>query len=136
MSQHEPWFTKFKPYRGDLNHQPVQIDEYLPAGKSVVLGMQHAFAMFGATVLAPMLMGFDPNLTILITGFGTILFFLLTGGRMPSYLGSSFAFIAAVGIQWCGCQSQYCIGTGWYSGMWSNLCCDWSDRDANRNSMD
>ena len=96
MSQHEPWFTKFKPYRGDLNHQPVQIDEYLPAGKSVVLGMQHAFAMFGATVLAPMLMGFDPNLTILITGFGTILFFLLTGGRMPSYLGSSFAFIAAV----------------------------------------
>jgi pyrimidine utilization transport protein G len=74
----------------------VQIDEYLPAGKSIVLGLQHAFAMFGATVLAPLLMGFDPNLTIFITGIGTILFFLMTGGRMPSYLGSSFAFIGAV----------------------------------------
>jgi uracil-xanthine permease len=52
--------------------------------------------MFGATVLAPLLMGFDPNLTIFITGIGTILFFLMTGGRMPSYLGSSFAFIGAV----------------------------------------
>ncbi|UYF71666.1 pyrimidine utilization transport protein G [Acinetobacter ursingii] len=96
MSSQEPWFVKFKPYQGNLDQNPVQIDEYLPAGKSVVLGLQHAFAMFGATVLAPFLMGFDPNLTIFITGFGTILFFLITGGRLPSYLGSSFAFIAAV----------------------------------------
>lgn len=96
MQTKEPWFPKFKPYQGDLDVTPVQIDEYLPAGKSIVLGLQHAFAMFGATVLAPLLMGFDPNLTILITGIGTILFFLITGGRMPSYLGSSFAFIGAV----------------------------------------
>ncbi|MBJ9986138.1 pyrimidine utilization transport protein G [Acinetobacter sp. S40] len=96
MSSQEPWFVKFKPYQGNLDQNPVQIDEYLPTGKSVVLGLQHAFAMFGATVLAPLLMGFDPNLTIFITGFGTILFFLITGGRLPSYLGSSFAFIAAV----------------------------------------
>ena len=96
MSSQEPWFVKFKPYQGNLDQNPVQIDEYLPAGKSVVLGLQHAFAMFGATVLAPLLMGFDPNLTIFITGFGIILFFLITGGRLPSYLGSSFAFIAAV----------------------------------------
>lgn len=96
MQSKEPWFPKFKPYQGDLDKTPVQIDEYLPAGKSMILGLQHAFAMFGATVLAPLLMGFDPNLTIFITGIGTILFFLMTGGRMPSYLGSSFAFIAAV----------------------------------------
>lgn len=96
MHTKEPWFPKFKPYQGDLDVIPVQIDEYLPAGQSLVLGLQHAFAMFGATVLAPLLMGFDPNLTILITGIGTILFFLITGGRMPSYLGSSFAFIGAV----------------------------------------
>lgn len=95
MQTKESWFTKFKPYRGDLE-TPVQIDEYLPAGKSIVLGLQHAFAMFGATVLAPLLMGFNPSLTIFITGIGTILFFLITGGRMPSYLGSSFAFIGAV----------------------------------------
>lgn len=96
MQTKEPWFPKFKPYQGNLDQTPVQLDEYLPAGKSLILGLQHAFAMFGATVLAPLLMGFDPNLTIFITGFGTILFFLITGGRMPSYLGSSFAFIGAV----------------------------------------
>lgn len=96
MQTKEPWFPKFKPYQGDLDVTPVQVDEYLPAGKSIVLGLQHAFAMFGATVLAPLLMGFDPNLTIFITGVGTILFFLMTGGRMPSYLGSSFAFIGAI----------------------------------------
>ncbi len=96
MSDKEAWFTRFKPYQGDLDTTPVQTDEYLPVGKSMVLGLQHAFAMFGATVLAPLLMGFDPNLTIFITGIGTILFFLITGGRMPSYLGSSFAFIGAV----------------------------------------
>ena len=96
MQEKQSWFPKFKPYQGDLDTTPVQIDEYLPVGRSIVLGLQHAFAMFGATVLAPMLMGFDPNLTIFITGIGTILFFLMTGGRMPSYLGSSFAFIGAV----------------------------------------
>ena len=96
MQEKQSWFPKFKPYQGDLDTTPVQIDEYLPVGRSIVLGLQHAFAMFGATVLAPLLMGFDPNLTIFITGIGTILFFLMTGGRMPSYLGSSFAFIGAV----------------------------------------
>ena len=96
MQTKESWFPKFKPYQGNLDTTPVQTDEYLPAGKSIILGLQHAFAMFGATVLAPLLMGFDPNLTIFITGMGTILFFLMTGGRMPSYLGSSFAFIGAV----------------------------------------
>jgi putative pyrimidine permease RutG len=96
MQTKESWFPKFKPYTGDLDTTPVQTDEYLPVGKSIVLGLQHAFAMFGATVLAPLLMGFDPNLTIFITGIGTILFFLMTGGRLPSYLGSSFAFIGAV----------------------------------------
>ena len=96
MSEKSSWFTKFKPYQGDLDQTPVQVDEYLPMGKSIILGLQHAFAMFGATVLAPLLMGFEPNLTILITGIGTIVFFLMTGGWMPSYLGSSFAFIGAV----------------------------------------
>jgi xanthine/uracil permease len=82
MQKKESWFPKFKPYQGNLDVMPVQVDEYLPAGKSMVLGLQHAFAMFGATVLAPLLMGFDPNLTIFITGIGTILFFLMTGGRI------------------------------------------------------
>jgi putative pyrimidine permease RutG len=92
----EKWFTEFKPYQGDIDQKPVSMNEYLPPGQSIILGLQHTFAMFGATVLAPLLMGFDPSLTILLSGIGTILFFLITGGRVPSYLGASFAFIGAV----------------------------------------
>lgn len=71
-------------------------DERLPWPQTAIMGMQHVIAMFGATVLAPILMGFDPNLAILMSGIGTLIFFLLTGGKVPSYLGSSFAFIGVV----------------------------------------
>ncbi|MES2878392.1 MAG: solute carrier family 23 protein [Pseudomonadota bacterium] len=71
-------------------------DERLPWPQTAVMGMQHVIAMFGATVLAPILMGFDPNLAILMSGIGTLIFFIITGGRVPSYLGSSFAFIGVV----------------------------------------
>jgi len=69
-------------------------DERLPWGQTIAVGVQHIFAMFGATVLAPILMGFDPNTAIFFSGIGTLIFFVLTAGRVPSYLGSSFAFIA------------------------------------------
>ena len=71
-------------------------DERLPWPQTLAMGVQHVVAMFGATVLAPLLMGFDPNVAILMSGFGTLLFFVLVGGRVPSYLGSSFAFIGVV----------------------------------------
>jgi len=71
-------------------------DERLSAAQTLALGAQHVVAMFGATVLAPLLMGFDPNVAILFSGIGTLIFFVLVGGRVPSYLGSSFAFIAVV----------------------------------------
>jgi uracil-xanthine permease len=71
-------------------------DERLPAAQTAALGLQHVVAMFGATVLAPLLMGFDPNVAILFSGIGTLIFFVAVGGRVPSYLGSSFAFIAVV----------------------------------------
>ncbi len=71
-------------------------DERLPWPQTAVMGMQHVIAMFGATVLAPILMGFDPNLAILMSGIGTLVFFVVTGGKVPSYLGSSFAFIGVV----------------------------------------
>ncbi|ALH94192.1 solute carrier family 23 protein [Acinetobacter equi] len=92
----ESWFVKFKPYQGNIDKTPVSMNEYLPPAQTIILGLQHTFAMFGATVLAPLLMGFDPSLTILLSGIGTIIFFLITGGRVPSYLGGSFAFIGAV----------------------------------------
>ncbi|MFN7197931.1 MAG: solute carrier family 23 protein, partial [Hylemonella sp.] len=71
-------------------------DERLPWPQTAVMGVQHVIAMFGATVLAPILMGFDPNIAILMSGIGTLIFFLVTGGKVPSYLGSSFAFIGVV----------------------------------------
>ncbi|WP_038202590.1 solute carrier family 23 protein [Xenophilus azovorans] len=74
----------------------VAPDERLPWPQTAAMGVQHVIAMFGATVLAPILMGFSPNIAILMSGIGTLIFFLVTGGRVPSYLGSSFAFIGVV----------------------------------------
>lgn len=73
-------------------------DERLPWGQTGLMGIQHVVAMFGSTVLAPILMGFDPNLAVLMSGIGTLIFFLITGGKVPSYLGSSFAFIGVVNV--------------------------------------
>lgn len=71
-------------------------DERLPWGAMFPMGLQHLVAMSGSTILGPLLMGFDPNLAILFSGIGTLIFFICTAGRVPSYLGSSFAFIAVV----------------------------------------
>lgn len=71
-------------------------DERLPWGQTVIAGLQHVVAMFGATALAPIIMGFDPNVSILFSGVSTLIFFVVTGGKLPSYLGSSFSFIAVV----------------------------------------
>ena len=71
-------------------------DERLPWPQTAAMGVQHVIAMFGATVLAPILMGFDPNVAILMSGIGTLIFFFIVGGQVPSYLGSSFAFIGVV----------------------------------------
>lgn len=68
--------------------------ERLSWGRTIGIGMQHVIAMFGATLLVPTLTGFPVNTTLLFSGLGTMLFLLITRNRLPSYLGSSFAFIA------------------------------------------
>ena len=65
----------------------------LGVGKTLVLGLQHMFAMFGATVLVPILTGLDVSTTLLFAGLGTLLFHLLTKRKVPAFLGSSFAFL-------------------------------------------
>lgn len=70
--------------------------ERLSWPRTIGLGAQHVVAMFGATFLVPILTGFSPATTLFFSGLGTILFLLLTRNRMPSYLGSSFAFIAPI----------------------------------------
>ena len=91
-------------------------DERLPWPQTAVMGVQHVIAMFGATVLAPILMGFDPNVAILMSGAGTLIFFLVTGGKVPSYLGSSFAFIgvviAATGYAGKGANANIAVALG------------------------
>ncbi|WP_337997671.1 solute carrier family 23 protein [Oleispirillum naphthae] len=101
----EIWFPEWKPTTADR----VAPDERLPWPQTVVAGFQHVVAMFGSTVLAPIIMGFDPNVAVLFSGIGTLLFFLVVGGRVPSYLGSSFSFIAVV------------IAASAYSGSGPNL---------------
>ncbi|SCL30921.1 uracil-xanthine permease family protein [Micromonospora inyonensis] len=74
----------------------VAPDERLSWPRTVGVGVQHVVAMFGATFTVPLITGFPPATTLLFSGLGTLLFLLVTGNRLPSYLGSSFAFIAPV----------------------------------------
>jgi len=75
----------------------VQPEERLTWPRTIGLGGQHVVAMFGATFLVPIITGFPPSTTLFFSGIGTILFLLVTRNRLPSYLGSSFAFLAPVG---------------------------------------
>lgn len=85
-----------RPASALANGAVIAPDERLPWLQTGAMGVQHVIAMFGATVLAPILMGFNPNIAILMSGIGTLIFYLVTGGKVPSYLGSSFAFIGVV----------------------------------------
>ena len=75
------------------NHEPIYDVRTLGAAKTVILGLQHTFAMFGATVLVPILTGLPISTTLLFAGLGTLLFHLVTKGQVPAFLGSSFAFL-------------------------------------------
>ena len=74
----------------------IMPEERLSWGQTIVSSLQHCVAMSGSTIIAPLLMGFDPNIAVLFSGIGTLIFFVIVAGRVPSYLGSSFAFIAVV----------------------------------------
>jgi uracil permease len=79
-----------------MRARTVGITERLPLLQSVPLSLQHLFAMFGATVLVPFLVGLDTSVTLFTSGVGTLVYIAITKGRIPAYLGSSFAFIAAL----------------------------------------
>ena len=74
----------------------IGVEERVPWSQLVPLGLQHLFAMFGATILVPILTGLNPAVALFTSGLGTLTFILVTGGKVPAYLGSSFAFIAPV----------------------------------------
>ncbi|HAL29280.1 MAG TPA: uracil permease [Coriobacteriia bacterium] len=79
-----------------MAQRTIQTDEKLPVLQAIPLALQHLMAMFGATVLVPILTGLDPSLAIMTSGAGTILYLILTRNKIPSYLGSSFAFIGPI----------------------------------------
>lgn len=76
----------------------IQVDEKLPLLQLIPLSIQHVFAMFGASVLVPILFGINSGIVLFMNGVGTLLFILLTKGKAPAFLGSSFAFLAPAGI--------------------------------------
>jgi uracil-xanthine permease len=92
----ESYFPRWRQAPRVVESRVVGPDERLAWPQTIAMGIQHVVAMFGSTVLAPLLMGFDPNLCIFMSGIGTLIFFALVGGRVPSYLGSSFSFIGLV----------------------------------------
>lgn len=80
------------------NKRIIQVDEKVPVKLLIPLSIQHMFAMFGASVLVPFVFGINPAIVLFMNGLGTLLFILITKGRAPAYLGSSFAFLAPAGI--------------------------------------
>lgn len=80
------------------NHRIIQVEEKVPLNLLVPLSIQHMFAMFGASVLVPFMFGINPAVVLFMNGVGTLLFILLTKGKAPAYLGSSFAFLAPAGL--------------------------------------
>ena len=77
----------------EQNNEAIYDAKTLGTGKTLVLGLQHLFAMFGATVLVPVITGLDVSTTLLFAGLGTLLFHFITGMKVPAFLGSSFAFL-------------------------------------------
>ena len=80
------------------SHRIIQVDEKVPLKMLLPLSLQHMFAMFGASVLVPFMFGINPAIVLFMNGVGTLLFMVLTKGKAPAYLGSSFAFLAPAGI--------------------------------------
>ena len=88
----------------------IQVEEKVPGKLLLPLSLQHMFAMFGASVLVPFLFGINPAIVLFMNGIGTLLFILITKGKAPAYLGSSFAFIAPANIVIAKFGYPYALG--------------------------
>ena len=88
----------------------IQVEEKVPIQLLGPLSVQHMFAMFGASVLVPFLFGISPAIVLFMNGIGTLLFILVTKGKAPAYLGSSFAFLAPAGIVIQNWGYEYALG--------------------------
>lgn len=92
------------------NQRIIQVEDKVPFNLLVPLSIQHMFAMFGASVLVPFLFGINPAVVLFMNGVGTLLFMVLTKGKAPAYLGSSFAFIAPAQLVIQEMGYEYALG--------------------------
>ena len=92
------------------NRKIIQVEEKVPPKLLIPLSIQHMFAMFGASVLVPFIFGINPAIVLFMNGVGTLLFILITKGKAPAYLGSSFAFIAPASIVISKFGYEYALG--------------------------
>ncbi len=88
----------------------IQVEEKVPNSLLIPLSLQHTFAMFGASVLVPIIFGIDPGIVLFMNGIGTLLFIVITKGMAPAYLGSSFAFLGPAAIIIGSSGFQYAQG--------------------------
>lgn len=93
-----------------MERRTVQVEEKVLPKLLIPLSIQHMFAMFGASVLVPFLFHINPAIVLLMNGVGTLLFILITKGKAPAYLGSSFAFIAPATLVIDKFGFQYALG--------------------------
>lgn len=93
-----------------MKKKMIQVEEKVPVKLLVPLSIQHMFAMFGASVLVPFLFGINPAIVLLMNGVGTLLFILITKGKAPAYLGSSFAFLSPALLVIDKFGYQYALG--------------------------
>lgn len=104
-----------KSIRGDIkekmhNNKIIQVEDKVPTRLLIPLSIQHMFAMFGASVLVPSLFGINPAIVLFMNGVGTLLFILITKGKAPAYLGSSFAFLAPASLVIQNWGYEYALG--------------------------
>ena len=92
------------------NQRIIQVEEKVPVKLLIPLSIQHMFAMFGASVMVPFIFGINPAIVLFMNGLGTLLFILITKGKAPAYLGSSFAFLAPAGIVISKWGYSYALG--------------------------
>ena len=98
-----------------MERKVIQVEERPPLLLNIPLSIQHLFAMFGATVLVPFLFNVNPTTCLFMNGIGTLLYLFLTKGKIPSYLGSSFAFISPVMV------ISFSVLSLFYSHLSSNI---------------
>ena len=92
------------------NQRIIQVEDKVPFNLLVPLSIQHMFAMFGASILVPFIFGINPAVVLFMNGVGTLLFIGVTKGKVPAYLGSSFAFLAPAGVVISNFGYEYALG--------------------------